>query len=78
MKSTMKSHSDQQVTDYIVLAYRTDKHGNIRKTKLGRGFAGRKEGTINANLEALPLQNSEGECWITLVPYDPNFGNEYE
>jgi len=50
----------------------------VRKTKLGRGFTGRKEGTINVNFEAAPLPNQDGECWVSLVPYDPNFGEQYE
>jgi hypothetical protein len=78
MKSTTKSHSDPSSTEYIVLSYRTDKHGHVRKTKLGRGFLGRKEGTINVNFEASPLPNQDGECWVSLVPYDPNYGEQYE
>jgi hypothetical protein len=64
--------------EYVALAYRTDKHGHVRKTKLGRAFQGRKEGTINISFEALPLLNQDGECWVTLVPYDPNFGEQFE
>jgi hypothetical protein len=76
-KTTTLSHSDP-VTEYIALSYRTDKHGHVRKTKLGRAFNGRKEGTININFEATPLPNQDGECWVSLVPYDPNFGEQYE
>lgn len=64
--------------EYVALAYRTDKHGHVRKTKLGRAFQGRNEGTINISFEALPLLNQDGECWVTLVPYDPNFGEQFE
>jgi len=78
MKSTTKYLSEQSGTEYIVLSYRTDKHGHVRKTKLGRAFTGRKEGTINVNFEAAPLPNQDGECWVSLVPYDPNFGEQYE
>lgn len=78
MKLTTKSHSDKTGTEYIALAYRTDKYGHVRKTKLGRAFTGRKEGTININFEAAPLPNQEGECWVTLVPFDPDFGEQYE
>jgi hypothetical protein len=78
MKSTTKYPSEQIGTEYIVLSYRTDKHGHVRKTKLGKGFTGRKEGTINVNFEAIPLPNQDGECWVSLVPYDPNFGEQYE
>jgi len=65
-------------TEYIVLSYRQDRHGNVRKTKLGRGFLGRNGTNINVSLEAAPLTNQDGECWITLVPYDPNFSEKYE
>jgi hypothetical protein len=76
-KMTTLSHSDP-VTEYIALSYRTDKHGHVRKTKLGRAFSGRKEGTINISFEASPLPNQDGECWVSLVPYDPNFGEQFE
>jgi len=65
-------------TEYIVLSYRTDKYGNVRKTKLGKGFLGRNGVNINVCFEALPISNQEGECWVTLVPYDPNFNEKYE
>jgi hypothetical protein len=63
--------------EYTALAYRTDRHGNVRKTKVGKAFKGKKQ-AINLCLEAYPLVNQDGECWVTLVPYDPNFGEKYE
>jgi len=50
-----------------------DKHGSTRKTKIGKAFL-RKNEVINVCFEALPLVNSQGECWVTLAPFDPNFG----
>lgn len=57
--------------EWIVLFYRTDKNGTTRKTKIGKAFLKRND-VINVALEVLPLVNQFGECWITLVPYDPD------
>jgi hypothetical protein len=65
---------DQQ-HEWVVLFYRTDKMGITRKTKIGKAFT-KRDNVINVSLEALPLVNQHGECWITLAPYNPDYIEE--
>ena len=63
---------NQNVTEWVVLTYRQDKTGMTRKTKVGKAFR-KRDDVINVILDALPIVNHHGECWVTLVPFNPDF-----
>jgi len=57
------------------LTYRTDRRGKTRHTNIG--FAKRGKGdVINIKFESLPIPNENGEVWVTLVPYNPDYAEE--
>jgi len=63
--------------DYVdvweVIQYNEDRNGKTNTLKLGRAYAKEDSDVINLKLFAAPFTNRGNECWITLVPYDPNW-----
>lgn len=63
------------VNEWVALTYRQDKTGMTRKTKIGKAYR-KRDDVINVVLEALPMVNQHGECWVTLVPYNPDYAED--
>lgn len=56
-----------------VMHYTTDKKGRTNYLRIGRAWAKDDSDAINVKLYAAPFTNRDGECWLTLVPYDPEW-----
>jgi hypothetical protein len=56
--------------------YQTDRKGRTNYLKIGRAWAKEESDAINVKLYAAPFPNRDGECWLTLVPYDPDWKNK--
>lgn len=65
--------SDDLVDVWDVMHYSTDKKGRTNYIKIGRAWAKDDSDAINIKMYAAPFPNREGECWLTLVPYDPDW-----
>lgn len=64
----------EEVLDvWDVFHFTRDKKGRNNWIKLGRAWAKDDEDSISVKLYAYPLQNVDGECWIKLVPFDPEW-----
>lgn len=71
------SSGDNDIIDcWDVMHYQTDKKGRTNYLKIGRAWAKEDSDAINVKLYAAPFQNRDGECWLTLVPYDPDWKNK--
>jgi hypothetical protein len=64
---------DDVVDVWDVMHYTTDRKGRTNYLKIGRAWAKEDSDAINLKLYAAPFQNRDGECWLTLVPYDPDW-----
>ena len=67
---------DDVIDCWDVMHYQTDKKGRTNYLKIGRAWAKADSDAINVKLYAAPFPNREGECWLTLVPYDPDWKNK--
>lgn len=64
---------DDVVDVWEVMHYATDRKGRTNYLKIGRAWAKDDSDAINMKLYAAPFPNRDGECWLTLVPYDPDW-----
>lgn len=67
------STQDDVIDVWDVMHYTTDKKGRTNYLKMGRAYAKPDSDAINIKLFAAPFPNRDGECWLTLVPYDPDW-----
>lgn len=68
--------TDDLVDIWDVMHYATDRKGRTNYLKIGRAWAKDDSDAINLKLYAAPFANRDGECWLTLVPYDPDWKNK--
>jgi hypothetical protein len=65
---------DEDAIDaWDVMLYSKDRKGRTNYMKLGRAWAKPDSDVINLKLWALPFPNKDGECWLTLNPFDPDW-----
>jgi hypothetical protein len=72
LDSNIASENDF-VDCWDVMHYTTDKKGRTNYLRIGRAWAKDDSDAINIKLYAAPFTNRDGECWLTLVPYDPEW-----
>lgn len=70
------NQSEDLVDVWDVMHYQTDRKGRTNYLKIGRAWAKEDSDAINVKLYAAPFPNRDGECWLTLVPYDPDWKNK--
>jgi hypothetical protein len=67
------NQSEDLVDVWDAMHYQTDRKGRTNYLKIGRAYAKADSDAINLKLFAAPFPNRDGECWLTLVPYDPDW-----
>ena len=66
-------NNDGYIDSWDVMHYATDKKGRVNYLKIGRAWAKADSDAINVKLYAAPFPNKDGECWVVLQPYDPEY-----
>jgi len=69
----VSANQDDVIDVWDAMHYQTDRKGRTNYLKIGRAYAKADSDAINLKLFAAPFPNRDGECWLTLVPYDPDW-----
>lgn len=61
---TATEWQDDMTNRYDIVASKKDRDGKMRYTKIGAMFPSKNGEGFSITLDALPLPNEKGECWL--------------